>query len=91
MVYRATHQQAGIKVTKSVKIECGSIADMVIDRFGGMVAMSKVTRFSFDQIRNMRRRGNLTEDERASVIEDAQPAGVRLSSVDFIKHLVPFG
>lgn len=78
-------------MTKSVKIECGSIADMVIDRFGGMVAMSKVTRFSFDQIRNMRRRGNLTEDERAGVIEDAQPAGVRLSSVDFIKHLVPFG
>lgn len=78
-------------MTKTVSIEGGNIAEMVIDRFGGPSKMAAATRFNFDQVRNMRRRGNLNEEERAAVIEDASKVGIRLSAVDFIKHLVAIG
>lgn len=78
-------------MSNSVSIEGGSIAEMVIHRFGGMAGMERNTRFTYAQIRNMRRRGNLSEEQRAKAIEDAKASGIPLSSVDFIKHLVPFG
>jgi len=75
----------------SLQIEGGTLAEMVIGRFGGMVAVSEKTALTYEEVRNIRRRGNLTEEERAIVLKGATEHGVRLSSVDFIKHLVHLG
>jgi hypothetical protein len=75
----------------SLQIEGGSVAGMVIGRFGGMVQVSEKTALTYEEVRNIKRRGNLTEEERAIVLLGASQNGVHLSSVDFIKHLVHLG
>lgn len=73
------------------RIEGGNIADLVIGRFGGMAEMERRSPFTYDEIRNMRRRGNLTEEERALALRAAVKCDVNLSPWDFIKHLVAIG
>lgn len=74
-------------MTILARIEGGNLAELVIGRFGGMAKMERAAPFTYDEIRNMRRRGNLTEEERALVLRAAKEAGVNLSPWDFIKHL----
>lgn len=78
-------------MTIIARIEGGNLAEMVIGRFGGMRKMELVAPFTYDEIRNMRRRGNLTEEERAMSLRAAHEAGVNLTPWDFIKHLVAVG
>ncbi len=65
-----------------------NIADKVIDRFGGMAAMEKVTPFTYNEIRNFRRRGNIPEKDRPTVLRCALEAGVDVTPWTFIEHLV---